>query len=178
MSTPYLGEIRLFGGNFAPRNNALASGQLLSIAQNTALFSLYGTFYGGNGVSTFALPDLRGRVPIGMGNGPGLTPRVIGEQDGSESVTIVAGTMPLHTHGLSVSDSQADTLAVAGRVPAALAAPWKSFWVADDNKTGQPIPLSPAMVKARGSSLPHENRQPFIAIGYIIALVGVFPARN
>ncbi|MEI9997321.1 MAG: tail fiber protein [Rhizomicrobium sp.] len=178
MSTPYLGEIRMFGGNFAPRNNAQANGQLLAIAQNTALFSLLGTFYGGNGTSTFALPDLRSRVPIGQGNGPGLTPRVIGELDGAETVTISSTTMPLHTHLMSVTNNPATTSVPAGRVPAALAAPWTKYWVDDANKSGQPIELSTAMVKVRGSNLPHENRQPFLAITYIVALVGVFPSRN
>src|SRR3954468_23923346 len=103
MSQPYLGEIRMFGGNFAPRGNALCAGQIMPIQQNTALFSLLGTFYGGNGQTTFALPDLRGRLPINQGNGPGLTPRVIGELSGTENVTLLQTEMPQHNHFLSAT---------------------------------------------------------------------------
>ena len=103
MSDYFLGEIRMFGGNFAIQNWAFCNGQLMNIAQNTALFSLLGTTYGGNGIQTFGLPDLRGRVPMGQGNGPGMTLRAIGEVGGSESVTLTLNQMPMHSHALSAT---------------------------------------------------------------------------
>src|ERR1700740_2359479 len=98
MSNPFLGEIKMFGGNFQPRNFAFCNGQLMSIAQNTALFALLGTTYGGDGVNTFALPDLQGRIPLNQGQGPGLTNRIIGESAGTNSVTLTSNTMPQHFH--------------------------------------------------------------------------------
>ncbi len=113
MSDYFIGEIRLFAGNFAPRDWAFCEGQIMSIAQNTALFSLLGTQYGGNGQTTFALPDLRGRVPMHQGQGPGLSPRDIGEVSGSETVTLLSTQMPAHSHAL-----RASTTAAAGSTPA------------------------------------------------------------
>jgi microcystin-dependent protein len=178
MSQPYLGEIRFFGGNFAPRNNALAAGQILSIQQNTALFSLLGTFYGGNGTTTFALPDLRGRLPIGQGQGPGLTDYTIGESLGTESVTITQQTTPSHTHSFHMTNVAATNPTPAGNLPATLLAPFTGFYVKDANKTGNPVTYSPQMVQTSGGSQPHENRMPAMAITIIIALAGIFPSRN
>jgi len=178
MSTPYLGEIRMFGGNFAPRNNALCTGQLISIQQNSALFSLLGTFYGGNGTTTFGLPDLRGRLPLGFGQGPGLSAYSIGEQDGTETVTITNSTMPIHTHMLGASTTVANQTTPGGNSFAALQAPWTHFWTADAKKSGAATQLNNATVGFAGGSQPHENRMPTIAISMIIALQGIFPSRN
>lgn len=180
MSTPYLGEIRMFGGNFAPKNNAYCAGQLLSIAQNTALFSLLGTFYGGNGVQTFALPDLRGRVPIGQGNGPGLTPRVIGEQSGSENVTLLSTTTPMHNH---VVNATTDIGNLTGPSDKAIPAeptdgtnPGTLYVVPPNTIT--PAAMAPQAVTFTGGSQPHQNMMPTLAISIIISLVGIFPSRN
>ena len=121
MSIPYLGEIRLFAGNFAPRNYAQCLAQQLSIAQNTALFSLLGTNYGGNGTTTFALPDFRGRLPILYGQGPGLSMYTIGEQIGTEAVTLTSSQMPAHTHIMTASTTAAAVSTPAGNMFAALA---------------------------------------------------------
>ncbi len=180
MSTPYLGEIRMFGGNFAPRNNAYCAGQLLSIAQNTALFSLLGTFYGGNGTTTFALPDLRGRVPISMGNGPGLTPRVIGEQGGSENVTLLSTTTPMHNH---VVNATTDIGNLTGPSDKAIPAeptdgtnPGTLYVVPPNTIT--PVAMATQAVTFTGGSQPHQNMMPTLAISIIIALQGIFPSRN
>ena len=180
MSQPYLGEIRMFAGNFAPRNNAQCNGQLLSIAQNSALFSLLGTFYGGNGIQTFALPDLRGRLPINQGNGPGLTPRTIGEQGGSENVTITQTTMPQHNHVVNAttdignltgpSDKAIPAEPTDGTNPGTL-------YVAPPPATVL-SPLNALAVSLTGGSQPHQNMMPSLAITFIIALNGIFPSRN
>lgn len=178
MTQPYLGEIRMFAGNFAPRTNALCNGQLLSIAQNSALFSLLGTYYGGNGVTTFALPDLRGRVPVSMGQGNGLSNYTIGESTGSETVTVLSTNMPMHNHVPMASNAAATSPTPGGMVPAALASPWTSFWVAAGNVSGSPIALDPGALAMIGGNQPHENRMPVIALSMIIALQGIFPSRN
>lgn len=179
MTSPYLGEIRMFAGNFAPRSNAYCAGQTLAIAQNSALFSLLGTYYGGNGTSTFNLPDLRGRMPLGMGQGPGLSNYTIGEQTGTESVTLSVAQLPMHNHLPTATNVATGTVpSPAGRIPAALTTPFTKFWVQDANKTGSPLPLSPTALHTQGGSQPHENRMPIIAISIIIALQGIFPSRN
>jgi len=180
MSQPYLGEIRMFAGNFAPRNNAQCNGQLLSIAQNTALFSLLGTFYGGNGVQTFALPNLQGRLPINQGNGPGLTPRVIGEVGGSENVTLLQTTTPQHNHVVNAttdignlpgpSDKAIPAEPTDGTTPGTL-------YIAPPNAI-VPAPMNPLAVSLTGGSQPHQNMMPSLAITFIIALNGIFPSRN
>jgi microcystin-dependent protein len=157
MADPFLGEIRLFAGNFAPRGWAFCLGQLLSISQNTALFSLLGTVYGGDGRSTFALPDLQDSVPIGAGQGPGLSTRFLGEQGGSASVTLQLQQLPMH--GLPASTDAATTNRPVDAVPA---------------RGGR---YGPATSSA-GSPLPHENRPPYLGLTYIIALQGVFPPRS
>ncbi|MEJ0026242.1 MAG: tail fiber protein [Rhizomicrobium sp.] len=177
MSEPYLGEIRMFAGNFAPRNNAYCSGQILGIQQNTALFSLLGTYYGGNGQTTFALPDLRGRIPVSMGQGPGLSNYTIGEQTGTESVTITTNTTPMHTHMMIVSGSNANAATPVGNQPAAVQAPYTGLWVSPANGTGND-PMNANSLLPIGGNQPHENRMPALAISFIIALQGVFPSRN
>ena len=175
MATPFVAEIRMFAGNFAPRGNAFCNGQILPIAQNTALFSLLGTTYGGNGQTTFALPNLQSRAPMHPGQGPGLTDRVLGEQGGEESVTLLTTEMPAHTH-------QASGLAAAGGQTSPANATWGTvssgrnplpLYAASANTT-----LNPQALGVAGSSLPHENMPPFLAVNFIIAMQGVFPPRN
>ena len=169
MSEPFLGEIRTFGGNFAPHGWALCNGQLLSIAQYTALFSLLGTTYGGDGKTTFGLPNLQGNAPMHWGSGPGLTPREIGETGGSSTVTLTSAELPIHTHQAAASLSSASALSPAGNVlgdAALYAAPQ----FADT--------MAPAAVGPAGGSQPHDNMQPSLGLTFIIALQGLFPSRS
>jgi microcystin-dependent protein len=167
VSEPFYGEIVMFAGNFAPRGWAFCNGQLLSIAQNTALFSILGTTYGGNGVTTFALPDLRGRAPMHFGQGPGLSNRNLGEQDGTETVALTQQQMPSHTHTLNGSTGAVNTTRPTGAVPAK----GGSYSTASPDTQMTP----PALV---GGSQPHDNMQPSLAVSFIIALEGIFPSRN
>lgn len=170
MSNPYVGEIRIFAGNFAPNGWMFCDGSLQSIAQNEVLFNLIGTTYGGDGQSTFALPDLRGRVPVHQGTGPGLSPRIIGEVGGSETVTLTAAQMPQHSHALQASSGLANGAAGAAGVLAATAV----------NIYGNGPPTTPMAAQAvtpLGGGQPHENMAPFVAINYIIALFGIFPTQ-
>ena len=178
MTQPYLGEIRMFAGNFAPRANAYCSGQLLNITQNSALFSLLGTYYGGNGTTTFGLPDLRGRLPVGMGQGPGLSNYVIGEQNGVEAITLNTNEMPKHNHMVMVNDNAANLTSPSGNMPAALQPPLGALWVAPDKATGTPTPMNANSLALVGGNQAHENRMPALAISFIIALQGIFPSRN
>lgn len=176
MGSPFIAEIRMFAGNFALKGNAFCNGQIMPIQQNTALFSLLGTTYGGNGISTFALPDLRGRMPIGVGFPAGLTQRALGEQGGVENVTLILAEMPAHTH-IPQASSAAGTQA----------SPAAGVWATSGGgRTPPPLyvapPASVAMAAAaigiQGNSLPHNNMQPYLTINYIIALQGIFPVRN
>jgi microcystin-dependent protein len=178
MSEPYLGEIRMFGGNFAPKNNAYCAGQLMSIAQNSALFSLLGTYYGGDGVNTFGLPDLRGRVPLCMGQGPGLSNYTIGQKSGTESVTLSVSQLPMHNHMVVANKTSATLPTPSGNMLASLVAPISGFWVAPNKAAGTPIQMDPNSLGMTGNSLAHENRMPILAITMIIALTGIFPSRN
>ena len=164
----FLGEIRIFGGNFAPVGWALCQGQLLSIAQNTALFSILGTTYGGNGIETFGLPDLRSRVPLGWGQGPGLTLYNEGDTGGVESVALTDAQLPAHTHTAAGSSQARTTSSPSGAVPAG-----GGYYTAAPN-----VSLSPSAIGATGGNQPHENRQPFLALNFIIALQGIFPSRS
>jgi microcystin-dependent protein len=177
MAEPFLGEIRIFAGNFAPRGWALCNGQILAISQNTALFSLLGTFYGGNGTSTFALPDLRGRLAVNQGQGPGLSSYTIGEQTGTESVTLLTTNMPAHTHLINASTGAADLGSPAGAV---LAVPYDSTGVAGTGYTKTPAntQMAPNAVGLAGGSQPFSILQPLLAVTFIIALQGIFPSRN
>lgn len=177
MSEPFIGQIMMFAGNFAPRGWQFCQGQLISIAQNTALFSILGTTYGGNGTTTFALPDLRGRYPMQPGQGPGLSPRTLGEQGGSENVTLISTQMPAHTHALTASGAQGDQFSPEGHVSA----------VQVDPNTQQPVnmysatpntTMNPAAVGVAGGSQPHNNMSPYTCINFIIAMEGIFPSRN
>lgn len=172
MSEPFIGEIRMFGGNFAPRGYAFCDGQLLSIAQNSALFSLLGTIYGGDGRTNFGLPDLRGRIPLHQGNGPGLTDRRIGQRGGVENVALSINEMPNHGHALTASPDPGATDDAQGGFRARSRV--RSYRLnAPLNRT-----LSSASVDNAGANQPHNNMMPTLCVNYIIALLGVFPSRN
>lgn len=174
MSEPFLGEIRNFGFNFAPQGWAFCAGQLLPISQNTALFALIGTFYGGNGTTNFALPNMQGCIPTGQGSGAGLSSYEIGEASGAATVSLIAANLPAHTHTLPAS-------ATAGRVstPAAssvLGATGRGVaaaYAASGSSTMAVPSVGPA-----GSGSPHNNMMPFLVTNYCIALQGIFPSRN
>ena len=173
MADPFIGEIKMFAGNFPPRGYAFCDGQLISIAQNTALFSLLGTQYGGDGQTTFALPDLRGRVPLHQGQGPGLSPRSIGEQIGSETVTLTASQMPFHTHAQVASTNTSSPAFGPSSAPGAATV------IAAFYGSGSPqIDMAAAAVDATGGSQPHDNMAPYETLSFVIALQGIFPSRN
>lgn len=169
---PFVGEIRQFAGNFAPANWALCNGQLIPIQQNTALFSLLGTMYGGDGKTTFALPNLMGRAPMQYGQGPGLTLRDQGEQAGEATVTLLQTEIPMHTH------------AAKGGQTAATAQPDNAGW-GSTGRSGTPLytetapntQMHPLALNTTGGTQPHNNMQPYTAVNYIIALQGIFPQR-
>ena len=180
MDNAYIGAIMIFAGNFAPRGWALCNGQVLSIAQNTALFSILGTTYGGNGQTTFALPDLRGRVAVSQGQGPGLTNYVLGEVTGTENVSLLITEMPAHNHAATTAinvsaraDQEAIVDAVLGQVTGT------NLFAARPDGTSL---MNPGMVTVTvgvaGGSQPHNNIQPLLAINYIICTEGLFPSRN
>ncbi|HZT30483.1 MAG TPA: tail fiber protein [Bryobacteraceae bacterium] len=163
----------MFGGNFAPTGWALCNGQLLPISQNTALFSILGTTFGGDGISTFALPDLRGRVTVHQGQGPGLSPYTIGQSAGTENVTLLSSQMPAHNHVINATES-ATTSDPAGAVPANEAANRTMIYGATPDGTV----MNAAMCGNAGGSQPHSNIQPYLCVTFIIALQGIFPSRN
>ncbi|MCA1817018.1 MAG: tail fiber protein [Acidobacteria bacterium] len=173
MSDPFVAEIRIFGFNFAPTGWAFCDGQLLPISQNTALFSLLGTFYGGDGKSTFALPNLQGDAPMHPGQGQGLSLRDLGEQSGSQTVTLLQTEMPVHAHNL-----------LANAAPATFNAPDPTRALSRSSggnayKTSNPdVQMAFQMITPAGSSFPHNNMQPYLTLNFCIALQGVFPARN
>lgn len=171
-----IGEIRMFAGNFAPRNWAFCSGQILAISQNTALFSILGTTYGGNGQTTFALPNLCGRVAVGTGQGPGLPSVDLGEMAGEWTHTLISTEMPAHTHTATAGGATASTTATPGATvvpgPASLGA-------GVSNSFGTPnASLAPPTIGIAGGSQPHNNMQPYLGMNYIICLYGIFPSRN
>lgn len=170
---PFIGEIFMGGYNFAPRGYATCQGQILSIAQNTALFSLLGTTYGGNGQTTFALPDLRGRVPMGEGQGPGLSSRTLGETAGSESVTLLQNQMPAHNHLMNAVSEPGDLSTPQGAYLANTGALDKEY-----KTTGTVVNMNTNMVAAAGGSQPHNNIQPYLVLNIYIAIEGIFPSRN
>lgn len=176
MSEPFVGEIRMFAGNFAPRGWAFCDGQLLAVSQNDALFSLLGTIYGGDGRTTFGLPDLRGRIPIHAGTGPGLSPRSLGARGGAETVTLNVNqaSIPAHRHPLRAVAARANSGDPQGAVLGA----------ADGNvyapAASPTLALAPESVGEHrfGGSQFHANVQPFLCIHFIIALFGIFPSRT
>lgn len=172
MSNPYIGEIRMFGGNFPPAGWMFCNGQLLPISENDALFTLIGTTYGGDGQSTFALPDLQGRLPIHAGQGPGISQSyLIGEKAGVESVTVTVNQLPIHSHPMLGSADPASakgaTGNVLGRGPAEV---YASEYTPDT--------LSAQSMTPVGGSQPHDNFQPYLCVNFIISLFGIFPSQN
>ena len=172
MSDQFVAEIRIFPFNFAPQGWAMCNGQLLPIAQNTALFSLLGTMYGGNGTSTFGFPNMQGRLPMHHGQGPGLTQRFQGEQDGGENVTLLNSELPPHTHIPNCNSLDGDDIGPLGNVWAPDGAGSPEYAPAP-NATMNPNQLLPA-----GGNLPHNNLQPSLALNFCIALQGIFPPRS
>ncbi len=173
MADPFVAEIRIFPFNFAPSGWAWCDGQLMPLSQNTALFSLLGTTYGGNGVSNFALPDLQGRAPMHPGQGPGLSLHDLGETGGSETVTLLESEIPSHAHALR-ADSQdpgdnfgPGPLMVAGRAP-----------VYQPTTNSNLVTLAPEALSPAGGDHPHNNMQPYLTLYFCIALQGVFPPRT
>ena len=175
MSSPFLGEIRQFGFNFAPRGWAMCNGQLLAISANTALFSLLGTFYGGNGTTTFGLPNLQGRVPIHFGQGAGLSSYVLGQAAGVENVTLLAVQMPQHNHSVLTVNSGGNQ-----------ANPSTNYLAVESTGTSlnyssgpsDGTTLNPQAVTTAGGNQPHANIQPYLAVNFCIAEQGIFPSRN
>ncbi len=177
MAEPFIGQIILFAGNFAIRGYALCNGQLLSIAQNTALFSILGTTYGGNGQTTFALPDLRGRVPVHFGQGPGLSNYDLGQVGGTESITLNSNQMPAHNHLVRTSSSDGNDSApapttVPGVVKQGTSTANAYTSAANDSN------FRPDCVSQAGGSQPFPILQPYLGLNYLIALEGIFPSRN
>ena len=171
MANPLIGEIRLFAGNFAPVGWFLCQGQMLAIADFDTLFTLIGTTYGGDGQTTFALPDLRGQVPVHQGSGPGLSARLIGERGGAETVTLSSAQMPAHRH--TPMGTSAPASAAAGPGGGLLAATAISVY-----GRGTPdAPLAPAAIAPAGGGQPHDNMAPFLALNYIISAFGIFPSQ-
>jgi microcystin-dependent protein len=174
MSEPLLGEIRMFTGNFAPQGWAMCNGQLLPINQYQAVFSILGTTYGGNGTSNFALPDLRGRVPIHLGQGPGLSPYIQGQSGGVENVTLLSSQMPVHNHLVNAVASGGNQPSPSGNLPA-IESTGTSLDYSNAVANGQ---MNPAMISNAGGGLPVPNVQPYLCINFIIALQGIYPSRN
>jgi microcystin-dependent protein len=173
VSNPFVAEVRIVGFNFPPTGWAYCNGQLMPISQNTALFSLVGTFYGGDGKVTFALPDLQSRVPVGQGQGPGLSQRFLGEESGEQFVTLIKSEMPAHNHQVGANIGLATLGTGAATTTFARASGGNAY------KSGTPnVALDPQTLSISGSSLPHNNMMPYLTLNYIIALQGVFPARN
>lgn len=181
MAEPFLGQIVLYACNFAPRNYAFCAGQILAIQQNTALFSLLGTNYGGNGTTTFGLPDLRGRLPISSGQGPGLSLYVVGEIDGAPTVTIDTNTLASHNHAFNASLDATTATSSGGNTlgKAASGSPVKGFTKALMYSPNAPqTAMSPQALTPTGGNGPHNNMQPFLTLNYCIALSGIFPPRS
>lgn len=188
MSQPFIGEIRMFGFNFAPNGWAFCQGQLMSISQNAALFNLIGTTYGGDGVQTFALPNLQSRVIIGLGTGPGLSMRNIADTGGVENVTLTTGNLPAHTHAITgptaavaCKSGAGNTQTPVGNVLAGEAAgltmPYSSL-APDVSMGGALVPTVSPQSGLTGGNQPHFNVQPYLTVNYCISLFGIFPSQT
>lgn len=172
MSEPFIGEIKMFAGNFAPRNWAFCDGQLLAVSQNDALFSLFGTIYGGDGRTTFGLPDMRGRIPIHIGSGPGLSARNIGSKGGREMVTMSANQVATHNHAFQASTDFAGDTSPSGNT---LAASTGASLYGD--ASGTAVTMNSAVIENTGGRS-HDNVMPFMCIHFIVALFGIYPSRS
>jgi microcystin-dependent protein len=172
MADPFLAEIRPFAFNFAPTGWAQCNGQLLPISQNTALFALLGTFYGGDGKSTFALPNLQGSAPMHQGQSGGTTERVLGETAGTEWITLLQSEMPAHSHALNAVESPAAARQPPGQMFAVGGA------ISNYHTGGTNTQMDTRMLALTGGSLPHNNMQPYVTVNFCIALQGIFPPRN
>lgn len=172
MSEPFVGEIRIVGFNFAPRGWAHCNGQLMPISQNTALFALLGTQFGGDGRSTYALPDLQGRAPMKFGSGPQVSPRVLGEWGGVPNVTLIPTEMPAHNHTMHANGNAGDLQIPTSDRTFARTSPGFAWGTGASDST-----FAPEALAVTGGSQPHENRQPFLALSFVIALQGLFPSR-
>ena len=170
---PFIGQISIYAFNFAPRGWMPCDGRLLHIAQYQALFALIGTTYGGNGVTTFALPDLRGRIVVGPGNGPGLTPKTLGEMGGTETNTLLISNLPPHNHSINAVSTEGNQNSPTGNLPADTKTLDKEYSNAAANTT-----MKTSMVGNTGNGTPVNNMQPYLSIGYYIATVGIFPSRD
>jgi microcystin-dependent protein len=174
MSEPFLGEIRMFAFNFPPKGWATCNGQILPINQNEALFAILGTTYGGNGTTTFALPNLQSCVPIHQGQGPNLSPYVIGQIGGQENVTLTPAQMPTHTHPVQCNTGGGNQASPSGNYPAV-----ESTGTSLDYSNASPNgTMNSAMLGTQGGSQSHPNIQPYVCVNFCIALAGVFPSRN
>jgi microcystin-dependent protein len=176
MADPYIGEIRLFGGNFAMAGWALCNGQTLAISTNVALFSIIGTYYGGNGTTTFQLPNLQGRVPIGMGSGAGLSTYTIGQTGGTESTALTIANLAAHSHTVNASNTAGGSSQPAANLLGAIQPGARPEYYVSG--TAPDTSMNPLMIAQTGSSAPFNIVQPFLAITFLIALVGIFPSRN
>lgn len=170
MAQPYIGEIRIFAGNFAPAGWAFCDGSILSISQNDTLFSLIGSTYGGDGQKTFALPDLRGRIPIHMGQGPGLGTYLLGQAGGVETVTLTTNQIPSHNHQMLGQTKRGNTNRPNNAVWA------KSTLRQFSNSPGTAQPMHSNIVSPSGGSQPHDNMMPYLTIHFIISLYGIYPS--
>ncbi len=171
MSSPYIGEIRMFGGNFAPAGWMFCDGSILAISEYETLFNLIGTTYGGDGQSTFALPDLRGRVPVHMGQGAGLSAYTIGQMGGQEMVTLTTSQMPAHSHVPQANTGMGSQTSPAGNV-------WANSTNLPYSASAPSAAMDPAAVGMAGGSQPHDNMVPYLCISFIISLFGIFPTQS
>jgi len=172
MSEPFVGEIRMFAGNFAPRGWAFCDGQLLAVSQNDALFSLFGTIYGGDGRTTFGLPDLRGRIPIHAGSGPGLSPRRLGAKGGTEKETLTVNQLSSHSHPLNATTSSGTDNNPSGKVTGE--SPSVDLYFEGDRN----VSMATSAITSVGGSRSHTNLAPFLCIHFIVALFGIYPSRQ
>jgi len=171
MSEPFVGEIRMFAGNFAPRGWAFCDGQLLAVSQNDALFSLFGTIYGGDGRTTFSLPDMRGRIPIHQGAGPGLSPRALGIKAGSERETLTVNEVGAHNHSFMAANAAAGDNSPAGNTMAVTSG-------ANTFGSGASTLMSTNTMTLSGGGQPHANLMPTLCVHFIVALFGIYPSRS
>ncbi len=167
----FIATIMMFGGNFAPRGWAFCNGQIMSIAQNSALFSLLGTTYGGDGIQTFGLPNLQSRMPMHAGNGPGLSDRTLGESGGSENATLTLANMPAHNHQIASMSTNGDQVSPANNFPAENSGGSAYSSRADST-------MNPNAVSVAGSSQPFSTESPYLVVNFIICLEGIYPSRN